>query len=123
MWSAERDEIARVLADLASDLANDNHAGFLRTFDAQWEGFEELRRNVVGLLAVWDLSSSVEIRGVVSEGNEWSADVDWYLQMKSRSELRSVQQRRQTLRLRLAKMGKRWRVKTLDAPEFFRPED
>jgi hypothetical protein len=118
--AGEREEILRLLADMAADLANDNASGFLRAFDEGMNGYEELGRDVRALLAAWEASASVELRGAEAAGAGWSAEADWYLQLKSKRDARVVEQKREVLRLGLQRQGKRWRITALEPREFFR---
>lgn len=116
-----RDEVYRVLADMATDLANGLGRAFVKNFAEDMAGFAELSKNVDGLLASADVSASVELREVKVEGERVVVQADWYLEMKSKREIAGVQQRREILRMEFAKTGKRWRVVGMSPLEFFRP--
>lgn len=115
-----RDEIYRVLADMATDLANGLGRAFVKNFAEDMPGFAELSKNVDGLLAAADVSASVELREVNSEASRVVVQADWYLEMKSKRESADVRQRREILRMEFAKVGKRWRVVGMSPVDFFR---
>lgn len=115
-----RDEIYRVLADMATDLANGLGRAFVKNFAEEMPGFAELSKNVDGLLAAADVSASVELREVNSEASRVVVQADWYLEMKSKRGISDVRQRREILRMEFAKVGKRWRVVGMSPVDFFR---
>ncbi len=116
-----RDEVYRVLADMATDLANGLSRAFVRHFAEDAAGLAEISKNVDALLAAADVSASVELREVREEGARVVAQADWYLQMKSKREIADVRQRREVLRMEFVKAGKRWRVASMKPADFFRP--
>jgi hypothetical protein len=116
-----RDEVYKVLAGMATDLANGLGRAFVKNFVEDMPGFAELSKNVDGLVASADVSASVELREVNVESTRAVAQVDWYLEMKSKREIADVKQRREVLRMEFVKAGKRWRVASMKPADFFRP--
>jgi hypothetical protein len=116
-----RDEVYRVLADMATDLANGLSRAFLKHFLESMPGIDAVSKNVDALLASAEVSASVELREVSADGARVVAQADWYLEMKSRREIADVKQRREVLRMEFVRVGKRWRVASLAPADFFRP--
>ncbi len=114
-WADERAEINAVLSEMASALANGLAGAFLKPFDRAMPGYEDLRGEVEGLLAAAEVSASVELRGVA----EGKAQVDWYLQIKSRRDGLATRQKRELLNVGLEKRGKRWVITSLEPRGFF----
>lgn len=121
MLGDTRDEVYRVLADMATDLANGLGRAFVKNFAQDMPGFAEIAKDVEGLLAAADVSASVELREVSEANGRVTAQVDWYLQLKSKREVAGVQQRREILKMEFAKVGKHWRVVEMTPANFFRP--
>jgi hypothetical protein len=114
-----RSEINTILSAMATDLADGLASAFLKAFDPQLPGFATLRQEVEGLLAAADVSASVELREFTAEADAMTADVDWYLQMRSRTELRELRQKREVLRFRFTRKGKSWKITSLEPAGFF----
>jgi hypothetical protein len=117
-----RDEIYRVLADMATDLANGLGRAFVKNFAEAMPGYAEISKNVDGMLAGDDVSASVELREVSVEGARTVVQADWYLELKSKRGIADVRQRREILRMEFAKSGKKWRVVGMRPMDFFRAD-
>ncbi|GAB4356919.1 MAG: hypothetical protein OHK0021_01210 [Bryobacter sp.] len=115
----ERSEIYSLLATMAGDLANGLASSFVKAF--AWEQAErlELQREIETLLATAEVSASVELREFGTKGEGAEARVDWYLQMRTRSDVRIVKQKREVLEMFFVRQDKRWRVKSFAPRNFF----
>lgn len=121
LWAAEeRDEIREVLAAMATDLSAGNAAGFLGHLDRKAAAFEEWRADVVRLMSLGEISSSVEILDLKGEGESRTASVDWYYTVTGKSDGAIMVQRRDTLTMEFAREKKTWKVTAFRPADFFR---
>lgn len=114
--------IKRLLLDASRSLQSANAALFMGLFDrASFDGYAALREDVGALTAHRRIASSVSI-GVPEGGPEqWTANVDWLLELTPKLDPGPVERRRQTLRVSVRKRGKRWRIVGLAPAGFFAP--
>ena len=98
----EQDAARRLVLDASRALQAGNAARFLGYFDIDaTPGFVRLRRNVLDLLEIKTVASSVDIVKADLAGGVTVLDVDWLLQLTPIRELGSVEHRRQTVRVKV----------------------
>jgi hypothetical protein len=110
----DRSDVLDAVAPLASALSSGDAAAFLGGFDKNMPGFDELSANVNALLAQAVITSSVEF---ISRGKDDTAQLEWYMEVKSKEEEGSLERRRETITIRLGK-GK---LLSITPVTFFRP--
>lgn len=98
-----------------------NAAPFLSYFDRKMPGYETLRENVTNLVAQADLQASLE--PVRNEGDDRARDVDldWTMRITSLVQGMTSTERRQVVKCRLEKQGKKWRIVSIAPLAFFAP--
>ena len=104
-----------VFRDIAEALANRDADVFLDQFDRQMPGYETLRDEIRELLAVTqEIGTTVDV--ISDEGDEQkrSLELDWVLKIDT------ADPRRQIVKCRAEKQGKKWKITALDPVEFFR---
>jgi hypothetical protein len=130
MWalaaSAEDNERAKavaVLAEMAAALSNGLPAAFLRHVAPNATRYADLASGITRLANAWEIASSVELREFTPRADGALARVDWYLGLKSRTDARATEQRRQLLDIAFDKprpARKRWLVTDIEPAGFFR---
>ncbi|MBZ2184753.1 MAG: hypothetical protein K7J46_08565 [Bryobacter sp.] len=113
--------IRDTLALLASDLSEGNLSGFLRHFSRDFPGREQLRYQVAALLNAHDLTSSIAIQSSSGDSSRQSAQLDWYLAGRSKSDNSIAFQRREVLTLDFSRQGNRWLITKADSLKIFAP--
>jgi hypothetical protein len=110
-----------LVAKMAQALGTGDPAEFLSAFDAAMAGLAILRANVTALIAQWDVESGID--PVRNEGDDRAreVDVDWLLHLADRTGLDRVLRRRETVKLRMEKKGRNWKVVSLAPAGFFAP--
>ncbi len=106
-----------VLASMATDLSAGNIAGFMSLVSKEMAERDVLGKDLEGLISAYDVNSSIELQNV--EGQ--TAQVDWYLALRSRSDNAVAVQRREVIAITFTQVKKRWRVASFSKPDFFRP--
>jgi hypothetical protein len=116
-FASPRDEMRAVLASMATDLSAGNIAGFMSLVSKEMAERDVLGKDLEGLISAYDVNSSIELQNV--EGQ--TAQVDWYLALRSRSDNAVAVQRREVIAITFTQVKKRWRVASFSKPDFFRP--
>jgi hypothetical protein len=123
---------ALVLADTAADVLNvftsaaeglidDDAASFLDQFDRDTPGYAALQENVTGLLAAYDVGSTIEEVADAGNDQKRTVELDWLLILKQKNVTNSPQQtRRQSVKCTVERRGKRWKITALEPIDFFR---
>jgi len=104
-----------VFRDIAEALANRDADTFLDQFDRKMPGYETLRAEIRELLAViQEIGTTIDV--ISDEGDEQkrSLELDWVLKFDTDDP------RRQIVKCRAEKQGKKWKITALDPVEFFK---
>jgi len=101
--------------DIAEALANRDADAFLDQFDRQMPGYETLSDEIRELLAVTqEIGTTVDV--ISDEGDEQkrSLELDWVLKIDTDDP------RRQIVKCRAEKQGKKWKITAFEPVEFFK---
>ena len=113
-------DVLNVFSAAAEALTNDDSAAFLEHFDRSMPDYAALRGNIEGLLAAYEVGSTIEV--VTDEGNDEKrmVSLDWLLVTSDKNALNGNQQtRRRIVKCTLERQGKRWRITALTPIDFF----
>ena len=107
-------DVLDLFRDMAEALSANEPGDFLDHFDRKMPGYAMLRDEVRALLDQSEVGSSIEI--VTDEGNDRqrTLQLDWLLQIDRESP------RRQIVKCRIERQGRRWKIVSLDPIEFFK---
>ena len=110
-----------VVATMAAALAEPNDAAFMKPISKSFEQHDLVGRQVRALLQTNEVVSSVS--PLVNEGDDKQRmlEVDWYIEIQPRAPGAPVTQRREPIKLTMAKTGKRWMITSFAPIEFFSP--
>jgi hypothetical protein len=114
-------DVLKVFRDTAEALTNDDAAAFLDNFDRDMPEYATLQTNIEGLLAANEVGSTIEV--VLEEGDDQTRNVelDWVLLATRKDAINSAQEtRRQVVKCRLERRGKRWKITRLEPVDLFR---
>ncbi len=113
--------IRDLLLALSTSLEDGRAARFLAQIDRQRVArYAALQPNVVALLAQNEVASSIELLEEKPDGEAYDLKLDWRLEMRPAGSLGRLVARREQVRCRVARVGKRWNVVALEPVEFFR---
>jgi len=104
-----------VFRAIAEALANRDADTFLDQFDRKMPGYETLRAEIRELLGViQEIGTTIDV--ISDEGDEQkrSLELDWVLKFDTDDP------RRQIVKCRAEKQGKKWKITALDPVEFFK---
>ena len=114
-------DVLNVFSAAAEALVNDDAAAFLDKFDRAMPGYATLQTNIEGLLAAYDIGSTIEV--VTDEGDDQKrmVELDWLLLVTQKDAVNSSQEtRRRVVKCRLERRGKRWKITSLEPVDFFK---
>jgi hypothetical protein len=114
-------DVLNVFSAAAEALTNDDSNAFLDNFDRNMPDYAALRTNIEGLLAAYEVGSTIEV--VTDEGDDQKRTVslDWLLVTSEKNALNGNQQtRRRIVKCRVEHQGKRWKITALDAVDYFK---
>jgi hypothetical protein len=119
---ADSEKDARdLIASLADALSAGKAELFLDSFDRAMPDYDKLRFNVVGLTEQADVSCNVEITSNDGDDNERTLTLDWILTIEPKQLSPGATQREKTVKCRLKRVGKKWKIVTLEPVDLFAP--
>jgi hypothetical protein len=119
--AATDDEIRDVLALIASALAEANPAGLFEQFDPGMPELPTLRSHLEALMTHANVLSSIELVEGAGDGGNYTADLDWILEIRPKPETGPLERRRERIKCAFRKQKRRWRVVSLAPVSFFAP--
>jgi hypothetical protein len=105
---------------LAEDLVNDDADSFLDRVDRNSPQFSMLREAIQGLLAAYDVGSTIEI--VKNEGDDQARtlELDWLLVLDEKAAINGTHEmRRQIIKCEIRRSGKDWKIWSVEPLKFF----
>ncbi len=119
---ASETAVSRMLRDLSRALQARNAALFLSHFDrGRFDSYAQLEANVVVLMEQKELGSSIRIVELVEEEEDFRGRVDWLLQVSPLGRTGTIETRRSMIDVRIARVGKKWRIVAFAPVDFLRP--
>jgi hypothetical protein len=119
---ADSEKDARALvASLAGALSAGKVELFLDSFDRAMPDYDKLRFNVAGLVEQADVSCNVEITGNEGDNSERTLTLDWILTVEPKQDSPGATQREKTVKCRLKKVGKKWKIVSFEPIDLFAP--
>jgi hypothetical protein len=114
-------DVLNVFTSAAEGLINDDAASFLDQFDSDMPGYAALQNNVTGLLAAYDVGSTIEEITDVGDDQKRTVEMDWLLILTQKGVANSPQQtRRQGVKCTVERRGKYWKITALEPVDFFK---
>jgi hypothetical protein len=123
LWADDAADVWDLLSHVAGALSEGNVVEFLKAFDHSMPGYSTLEANVTALVRDYQVGSSIE--PITEEGNSRARtlDLDWFLELVEQEDNTNVTRRREKVRCRVAKMGKKWKIVSLEPLAFFAPPE
>ena len=113
-------DVLKVFRDAAEALTNDDAAAFLDNFDRDMPGYASLRTNIEGMLAAYEVGSTIEVVSEEGDNQTRNVELDWVLLATRKDAINSAQEtRRQVVKCRLERRGKRWKITRLEPVDLF----
>jgi len=85
--------------------------------------FQDFRRDLVALTDLADITNSIEVLSDTGDDAHRAEELDWFLEIVSKSEPHSLERRREVVKFRLERKGKKnkWKIVSIDPLHFFAP--
>jgi len=113
-------DVLNVFSAAAEALTNDDSSAFLDNFDRNMPEYAALRANIEGLLAAYEVGSTIEVVSDEGDDEKRTVALDWLLVTSEKNVVNGDQQtRRRIVRCRVERRGKQWRIIGLDPIDFF----
>ncbi len=112
-------DVVDLFAGMASALSVDNPAGFMQGVDRKTPDYEGLQARIAALVQTSEIANSIEL--LKDEGTETrrEVDLDWYLELRSRSPGGPLVHKREVIHCSVEKQGRHWRITSLQPAAFF----
>jgi hypothetical protein len=114
-------DVTDVVSTLAGALGDDNPQLFLKTLDHAMPGYRKLEQDIVALLAQNLISCTVEVITNSGTPTAQTADLDWYMSLKSQQDENLIERRRTKVTIKIEKRGKKWVVTSFSPTSIFAP--
>jgi hypothetical protein len=115
------EQVWDLFASLAAALSEANASAFMSAFDPAMPGYEALRAGVTALLREAEVQSSIELVEDQGDDSSRAVELDWLVHIVGRQDGAVAERRRERVKCRVEKSGKKWRVASLDPLQFFAP--
>jgi hypothetical protein len=113
-------DVLKVFRGAVEALTNDDAAAFLDNFDREMPEYAVLRTNIEGMLAAYEVGSTIEVVSDEGDDHTRNVELDWLLLATRKNAINSAQEtRRQVVKCRLERRGKRWKIKRLEPVNLF----
>jgi hypothetical protein len=114
-------EVLDLVTGMAASLSAGNVKAFLAAFDPAMPAYEKLRANVTALVAQVEVESFVDVAGDEGDAQRRTVELNWRMRLKRNSDATASPGRDRRIKCSVAKQGRKWRITSLDAVEFFAP--
>ncbi len=114
-------DVLTFLQKAADALTNEDARTFLEHVDHSMPGYATLQGNIEGLMAAYDVESSIEIAGDDGDRQKRTLTLDWVLIAEQKSDTRGDRMRRRALlHCTIERRGKQWKITALEPLDFFK---
>jgi hypothetical protein len=110
-----------LITDAATALGSGSAGEFLAPFDPAMPNYEALRANVTALVQQNQAQSAIQFTRNEGDGQARELELDWQLLLTSREDTARVTRRRETVKCRVEKHGRKWRIVSIAPEGFFAP--
>lgn len=114
-------DINDFLNALAAALSEGNGAAFLDRVDHAMPDYYKFEQYVDALIAQDEVACSIDILKQEGDDQVQTLQLDWLLQIHPRDVIGNVESRRQTVKARLERKKKKWKIVALEPITLFAP--
>ncbi len=114
-------QVFDLFTKIAGALSDDDPAMFVEAVDPDMPHFQDFRRDLVALASLADLTNSIEILSDTGDDAHRADELDWFLEIVDKSQSHTVERRRQIVKFKLERKGKKWKIVAIDPWQFFAP--
>ncbi len=121
LFADAHQDIFDLFTTMAAALSEGNGLAFLDHVDHSMPDYEKLQKNILALAELNEVMSSIDVLKQEGDDREQTAELDWFLQIRSREQGGPLERRRQIVKCRLQRVKKKWKVMSIDPVGFFAP--
>ena len=121
LFADTRQEIIDLFTTMASALSEGNGLAFLDHVDHAMPDYGKLEKYILALAAQNEVMSSIDVLKEEGDDHTRTAELDWFLQIRSRGQGGPLERRRQIVKCRLERLKKKWKVMAIEPVSFFAP--
>jgi hypothetical protein len=114
-------QVFDLFTKIASALSDDDPVMFVEAVDPGMPHFQDFRRDVVALTDLADLTNSIEIVTDTGDDTHRTEELDWFLEIVGKSDPHPLERRREVVKFRLERKGKKWKIVSIEPLHFFGP--
>jgi hypothetical protein len=114
-------QVFDLFTKIAGALSDNDAAVLVEAVDPEMPQFQEFRRDVTALTALADLTNSIEVLSDKGDDTHRAEELDWFLEIVGKTDSRTVERRREVVKFRLERKGKKWKIVSIDPLHFFAP--
>lgn len=114
-------DVLDLLRDAADALTNEDAKAFLGHFDRAMPQYAALQGNIEGLMAAYDVESSIEVVSDEGDNQKRSLTLDWTLTTEQKADIRGDQAtRRRVISCAVERRGRQWKITSIEPLDFFK---
>jgi hypothetical protein len=114
-------DVLAFLQNAADALTNEDARTFLGHVDRDMPGYAILQANIEGLMAAYDVESSIEVVNDQGDDRQRSLTLDWVLITEEKAATRGDRAtRRRLVNCQIERRGKQWKIIALAPLDFFK---
>jgi len=121
LFADTRQQVFDLFTTMASALSEGNGLAFLDHVDHAMADYGKLEKCILALTAQNEVMSSIDLLKDEGDDHAQTAELDWFLQIRSREQSGPLERRRQIVRCRLERPKKKWKVTAIEPVDFFAP--
>jgi hypothetical protein len=114
-------DVLDFLGALTAALSEGNGSGFLDRVDHAMPDYYKLEQYIDALTSEDEVSCSIDMLKQEGDEQAQTLQLDWFMQIHPRDFLGSVESRRQTVKIRLERKKKKWKIVSLEPITLFAP--
>jgi hypothetical protein len=116
-------DVWELLSEVAAALAQGNIMEFLQAFDRNMPEYQTLNTNVTALVNRYEVGSTIEPLNDEGQNGSRNVELDWFLELVEQQDETNVTRRRDRVRCHVVKIGKNWKIVSLEPVSFFAPPE
>jgi hypothetical protein len=116
------DSVFKRIAGLAADLNEKNQFGAIGVFSSQMKAYGEIDNDIDALVTQNDLLCAIDIVSDRQTGDVHTLDLDWYMQLKARTDSGPLTQRRERVKATMVKVKNKWEIIDIEPLKVLSPE-
>ena len=114
-------DVTDVVSTLAGALSNNNAQLFLKSLDPAMPEYRKIEQDVTALASQTLIGCAVEVLSSSGTPAGLTADLDWYMSLKSQQDESLLERRRTKVTIKIEKRGKKWIVTSFSPISIFAP--